>query len=283
MVQRRGRTGRMEEGRVIVLVTKGTRDEAYRWTAHHKENRMHRVLKELKTKFTLQKAPEQQSLQEFSKALKIYADTREKGSGVIKFLVDQGIDIHMQNLDVGDFLLSERIGIERKEIKDFVDSLLDKRLLSQVKALKETFERPLIIIEGTDDIYSVRKVHPNAIRGMLAWIAIDMKVPILYTKDFRDTAELLITIARREQEERDGEFSIRGEKKPLSTKELQEFIVAGLPGVGTQLAQNLLKEFGSVKNVMNASEEELKDVENIGKKKATEIRKVLDDEYKEKN
>ncbi|MDP3728117.1 MAG: DEAD/DEAH box helicase [bacterium] len=282
-VQRRGRTGRMEKGRVIVLVTKGTRDEAYRWTAHHKENRMHRVLKELKNKFTLQKKPEQQSLQEFSKSLKIYADAREKGSGVIKYLVDQGVDIRMQNLDVGDFIVSEKVGVERKEIKDFVDSILDKRLLHQVKALKETFEKPLLIIEGTDDLYSVRKVHPNAIRGMLAWIAIDMKVPIIYTKDFRDTAELLIILARREQEERDGDFSIRGEKKPLSTKELQEFIIAGLPGVGTHLAQNLLKEFGSVHNIINASEEELKDVENIGKKKATEIRRIIDEEYKEKD
>src|SRR3989338_6903785 len=220
-VQRRGRTGRMEKGKVIVLVTKGTRDEAYRWTAHHKENRMHRVLKDLKQKFTLQRPQEQQSLQGFNQKLKIYADSREKGSGVIKYLVDQNIDVRMQNLDVGDFLVSEKVGVERKEIRDFVDSIIDKRLLSQVKALKETFEKPLLVIEGTDDLYSVRKVHPNAIRGMLAWIAIDMKIPILYTKDFRDTAELLIILARREQEDKDGEFSIRGERKPLSVKELQ--------------------------------------------------------------
>src|SRR3989338_7990994 len=220
-VQRRGRTGRMEKGKVIVLVTKGTRDEAYRWTAHHKENRMHRVLKDLKQKFTLQRPQEQQSLQSFNQKLKIYADSREKGSGVIKYLVDQNIDVRMQNLDVGDFLVSEKVGVERKEIRDFVDSIIDKRLLSQVKALKETFEKPLLVIEGTDDLYSVRKVHPNAIRGMLAWIAIDMKIPILYTKDFRDTAELLIILARREQEDKDGEFSIRGERKPLSVKELQ--------------------------------------------------------------
>jgi len=282
-VQRRGRTGRMEKGKVIVLVTKGTRDEAYRWTAHHKENRMHRVLKDLKQKFTLQRPQEQQSLQSFNQKLKIYADSREKGSGVIKYLVDQNIDVRMQNLDVGDFLVSEKVGVERKEIRDFVDSIIDKRLLSQVKALKETFEKPLLVIEGTDDLYSVRKVHPNAIRGMLAWIAIDMKIPILYTKDFRDTAELLIILARREQEDKDGEFSIRGERKPLSVKELQEFIVAGLPGVGTQLAQSLLKEFKTVSNVMNASEETLQNVEKIGKKKAVDIRKILDENYKEKD
>jgi len=279
-VQRRGRTGRMEKGRVIVLVTKGTRDEAYRWTAQHKESRMHRILKDLKSKLTLSK-PKVTTLTEFSKSLKIYADARERGSGVIKYLADKGIDVRMQNLDVGDFLLSEKVGIERKEVRDFVDSILDKRLLHQVKALKETFERPVLIIEGTDDIYAVRKVHPNAIRGMLAWIAVDMKVPILYTKDFRDTAELLITIARREQEEKDGDFSIRGEKKPLSTKELQEYIVSGLPGVGAQLAQSLLKEFRSITGVINASEDRLQEVEKIGKKKAAEIRRILEEEYKE--
>jgi Fanconi anemia group M protein len=39
-VQRRGRTGRQKEGRVITLITKNTRDESYRWVAHHKEKRI---------------------------------------------------------------------------------------------------------------------------------------------------------------------------------------------------------------------------------------------------
>lgn len=280
-VQRRGRTGRMEEGRVVILVTKGTRDETSRWTAHHREKKMHVVLKDLKAKLHLGRKSEP-TLADFLKKIKIYADAREKGSGIIKYLVDQNVDVHVQNLNVGDFLVSERVGVERKEVRDFVDSLLDKRLMHQVRALKDTFACPLLIIEGTDDLYAVRNVHPNALRGMLAWIAIDMKVPILSTKDAQDTAELLITLARREQEENDKDFSIRGERKPLSTKELQEYVVSGLPGVGPQLAKNLLREFRSVKGVCTASEEELQDVENIGKKKATEIRRILDEEYKEK-
>ncbi|MSR86241.1 hypothetical protein EXS74_02505 [Candidatus Woesearchaeota archaeon] len=63
---------------------------------------------------------------------------------------------------------------------------------------------------------------------------------------------------------------------------MQEFIVAGLPGVGTQLAQSLLKEFKSITKIVTASEQELQDVDKIGKKKAGEIRKVLDEEYIEK-
>ena len=50
-IQRRGRTGRQEKGKVIILVTKDTRDEGYRWSAHHKEKRMHRILKDLKKRF----------------------------------------------------------------------------------------------------------------------------------------------------------------------------------------------------------------------------------------
>ena len=53
-IQRRGRTGRRYEGKVAVLVTRDTRDEAYLYSARRKERRMHmeldRLRKELKQK-----------------------------------------------------------------------------------------------------------------------------------------------------------------------------------------------------------------------------------------
>ena len=280
-VQRRGRTGRLEDGKVLVLVAKGTRDEAYRWTAFHKENRMHRVLQGLKSKLSLKK-PQEITLDQFAKKkkLKIYADSRERSSGAVKYLVDKGVEVSMETLDVGDFILSGRVGVERKEVRDFVDSLIDKRLLQQVQGLKKSYERPLLIIEGSEDIFSVRKVHPNAIRGMLAWIVVDMKVPVVYTKDFRETSEFLMTIAKREQEENTKDFGIRGERKPLSDTELQEYIMSGLPGVGPSLAKSLLKKFKTVENIVNASEDELKNVDKIGSKKASEIKRILKKEYK---
>ncbi|MBT4174784.1 DEAD/DEAH box helicase [archaeon] len=277
-IQRRGRTSRHKEGKLKVLVTKGTRDEAYRWSAHHKEKRMYTVLKDLKSKLSL--GVKQEKLSSFDSKLKIYADSRERGSAVIRNLVEKGVDVKVQNLEVGDFLVSERVGIERKEVRDFVDSLIDKRILHQLKMLKDNFEKPVLIIEGVEDIYSVRKVHANAIRGMLAYIAVGLGIPIVNTKDFRDTVDFLVAVAKREQEDSKKEFGIRGERKPLTLKEQQEFVVSGFPGVGPTLAKGLLSEFGSVKNVISASEAELTDVEKIGKKKAKEIRKVLDEEYK---
>jgi ERCC4-related helicase len=43
-IQRRGRVGRQKIGRIVLLITRGTRDEAYYWAARHKEKSMHKTL-----------------------------------------------------------------------------------------------------------------------------------------------------------------------------------------------------------------------------------------------
>lgn len=54
-IQRRGRVGRKKIGRVVFLVTKNTRDEAYLWSAYQKEKRMKRTLYKMKHKDGLEK------------------------------------------------------------------------------------------------------------------------------------------------------------------------------------------------------------------------------------
>ena len=279
-IQRRGRTGRHEKGRVIVLMAKNTRDEGYRWAAHHKEKRMYRNLEDLKRKIKLQSGRKEEALTSFlkEKKIKIFADYREKGSGVIKEIADMEIDLKLESLSNADYLLSSRVGVEFKTVQDFVDSLMDGRLLEQIKNLKNNFERPLVVVEGIEDIYSVRNVHPNAIRGMLATIAVSYGIPILFTKNFKETASLLQLIAKREQEET-GSFNIHGSKKPMSIKELQEYIISSLPGVGIMLARPLLKEFKTIKNVVNAEQKDLEKIEKIGPKKAKQINEIVNREY----
>ena len=280
-IQRRGRTGRHAEGKVIVLMTKNTMDEGYRWSAHHKEKKMYRNLENLKRKLVLTQSTKEEKITNYMKEskIKIFADYREKGTGVLKELIEQDIELKLDSFPNADYILSSRVGVEFKTVHDFVESIIDGRLLQQVKNLKNNFERPLLIIEGTDDIYSVRNVHANAIRGMLAAITVDFGVPVLYTKNVKDTALMLKTIAKREQEEIGVDFNVHPEKKNLSIKEQQEYIVSSLPGVGTALARPLLKYFKSVKNVVNAEQKQLEEVEKIGKKKAEKIRDILDREY----
>ena len=283
-IQRRGRTGRHGQGKVVILMTKDTMDEGYRWSAHHKEKRMYRNLENLKGKLQFESRPQPpektlDQFQEEEQKLKVYADHREKGTGLIKELIELGIDVTLDTMDNSDYILSGKVGVEFKKVDDFVQSIIDGRLLTQIKNLKHNFERPLLVIEGIEDIYSVRNVHANAIRGMLAAITVNYGVPILSTKSPRDTALLFQVIAKREQEESSKDFSLHPQKKALSLGEQQEYVVSSLPGVGPGLSKPLLKHFGSVKNVMDATKKELEEVEMVGKKKAEKIRDILDREY----
>ncbi len=278
-IQRRGRTGRQEKGRVAIFMTKGTRDEAYAWSAKHKENRMVHVLEQMRKDLAFKLAPKQPTLAQFDTGIKIFADYREKTTGTVKELVELGVSIKLDMLQCADYVLSSRVGVELKTSADFVDSLIDGRLLEQLKTLKRSYERPLIIIQGTSDLYSMRNVHPNAIRGMLGTIAISYGIPILYAKDEKDSAALLLSIAKREQDGEKKDFAPHADRKPMTMKEQQEYLVSALPSVGPNLAKELLKHFGTVQSVFTSTEEDLQKVAGVGEKIAKLIRDISTQKY----
>ena len=280
-IQRRGRTGRLEKGEVTILMTAGTRDESYRWSAHHKEKSMYRHLEQLKKGLSLGENTPPTTLHKFiseEKMVAILADHREKDNKVVKELIDLGISVKTGQLETADYLVSGRVGVELKKVPDFVASIIDGRLLEQVRFLKQSFDKAVLIIEGEEDIYAVRKVHANAIRGMLSSIVLDFGVPVLYTKNPKDTAGLLAVMAKREQDH-SSDFSYH-ERKPRSMKEQQEFIVSSFPGIGTQTARTLLLYFGSIKGLVNASREELLALDGVGKKTAQMLLTLFGEGYK---
>ncbi len=172
----------------------------------------------------------------------------------------------------------QEIGIERKTQSDFINSIIDKRIINQLIVLKENFEFPLLIIEGSENLYELRDFHPNAIRGMLTSIALDYQVPIIHTKNHRDTAAHIAVIVKRLEKSK-RVLSLLTKRKPLTLKEQQEYIIESLPGIGPTIAKSLLARFGNVKNIINASEKDLQEVDKIGKKKSAEIKKVLEEIY----
>jgi ERCC4-related helicase len=284
-IQRRGRTGRQEKGLVTIFMTKGTRDVGYRWSAHHKEKRMHRILKEVKKNIAFRNIKKSNTkLTEYmngneNKGLTVYVDHREKGNPVIKELIDLGVNIKLEKLDTADYVLGSNVAVEFKAQDDFVDSLLDGRLFQQLKAMKSNFIKPVILVEGSRDLYSIRNIHHNSIRGMLSSIAVDFSVPIVYSKTFKESAAMLVAMAKREQEKSGKDFSFHGSRKPLSFKDQQEYIVGSFPSVGPSLAKELLKKFGTVEKIVNATEDELKEVDLVGEKKAKTIKDIVGKMY----
>jgi len=265
VIQRRGRTGRKMPGKVIILITKGTSDEGYYWSAKRKEKRMRSELEFLRSKLdknfedaeTLYKKQQdyknnQKTLKEYNNEeknkIRIKVDHREYRSNVVKNLAIKGVFIEPEQLDVGDYVLSSRIGVERKNVDDYLESLISKKLFKQIARLRDAYSRPILVLEG-ENLLTKRNINHNAIYGSLASITVDYGIPILTTKD------ALTVIAKREQREDKKPVGIRGEKTMMSLVERQQFLVEGLPNVSAVIAKRLLSYFGSIRDIANATEE----------------------------
>ena len=327
-IQRKGRTGRRHAGKVIVLVAKGTKDEAYYWSSRRKEQNMNTKMRQLSNnvsdagshipdgvsirgtsggvarvgmpdspggdgevgnidiagmddKPAVTSTGQKQIFDYDNEKPLVYVDQREIRSGVARALDSGGVDIILSTLEVGDYIVSNRVAIERKTDMDFLDSIIDKErnIFRQLSDLARTYERPVLIIEG-ENLYTGRQLHPNAIRGVLASIVTDFGVPILNTRDEAETAEMIGVIARREQEDKKRTPSLHGKKTAMTLKEQQEYIISAISNIGPAAAGKLLRHFKSVEAVMRADIDELMEVESIGKKTAQRIREVVGGEYK---
>ena len=211
--------------------------------------------------------------------IKIIVDSREAKSGIARELSQLDLEIVLQQITVGDFVLSSRVGVERKDVADFSQSIIDGRLFPQLIALKRSYPVPILIIEG-ETLYGHRAINPEAIRGAISTITLNFDIRIIWSRSTKDTARYLRNIANREQRKSDRTPSIRTEKAPIETSELLEFIIAGFPNINAVLAKRILDKFGTLENFFNASAEEIQEIKGIGKKIALEIKELLTATYK---
>ncbi len=209
-----------------------------------------------------------------SEEIKIFADNRE--NGVVISELERLCTIEKKNLPVGDYVCSDRAVVERKSESDFASSIMDGRLFSQIKELC-AYEKPILLIERNGSNFS--KIHPNAVRGALASLALDFNLPVIFSQSYIDTAGIIFQIAKREQVDERRVASIRPKSGLISTERRQEFIIAGLPNVSTVLARRLLSKFKTPQKVFSASEKELQEIEGIGEEKAKKISELLNSEY----
>jgi Fanconi anemia group M protein len=315
-IQRKGRTGRARAGRVVVLMAKGTRDEAYYWISDRKEKTMNRQMRDLSGQAqesrhveflprqlqitedpagpaghaghagpakkedalaALQNKEQKEADEPGKMPAKIFVDSRERE--MAKLLESLGLDVTVKNLEVGDYVVSDRVAIERKTAQDFVASIIDpqRNLFRQIADLARTYDRPVLILEGRD-LYT-RQMNAGSIRGAMASVAVDYGVPIIPTEDRDETAAVIALLARREMRE-GHEPKVHGHKTARTLKEQQEYLISAISSVGPAVAKNLLKHFGSVEKVMTASPEQLQEVEKVGPKIAQRIRELVGGEYK---
>ena len=204
----------------------------------------------------------------------IVIDKRENSS-FEKELSSLGAKIEWKQLELGDFLCSDKTVVERKTRSDFEASIIDRRLFNQLKQLKENYPNVIVIVEGEE---SAERVNRNALLGAYASIITDFGAGVFFTRNTKATSELVFAIAKHEQLG-NKDISMFAKRKTFTISQTQESIVEMFPMVGPKMAKKLLEYFGNLENIINASEDELLKIDGMGEKKAKVIRNVIEHHY----
>jgi DNA excision repair protein ERCC-4 len=202
----------------------------------------------------------------------IIIDTREKQSLVFSKLYSKKSLTNFEKLDIGDYLVGDTI-IERKTFSDLQASIIDKRLITQLKEMKK-YPKQILLLEGFIYNYSDSRINENAIRGLFLSISLDFKTPIIFTEDEEDTSKFLITLAKRYEKEK-VQTSDRQIKTAKNIEEQKRFILEGFPGIGPTTSKQLFEKFKTLHRIFNLEEKELIETKLLDEKKIKKFLELL--------
>ena len=156
---------------------------------------------------------------------------------------------------------------------DFEASIIDGRLFEQAQRLVQSYERVVLVVEGTAD---VDRVDRRALLGAYGALVSDMGISLFFTKNPAGTCELLSALARHDQLAKKLDLRVMAKPKCLTIEQYQRALIECLPQVGPSMAKKLLAYFGTPANILLADEKRLMEVGGLGPKKAKQIKRVLD-------
>ena len=204
----------------------------------------------------------------------VVIDDREP-AGFVQLFMDSGAkSVKVERLSVGDFVVNQHWVFERKTISDLCASLIDGRLFSQAAKMSKLAGHPVIILEGSSKDADKSHVSRESVQGALITLSVFFSIPVLRALDSEEIVRLIdYTVAQA------GRFQkssvLRHGYRPKRRKARQLYVLQGLPGIGRGRAEKLLETFGSIEEVVTADEDELADIDGIGKTTAKRIRDIL--------
>ncbi|MEO0282099.1 MAG: ERCC4 domain-containing protein [candidate division WOR-3 bacterium] len=206
----------------------------------------------------------------------VLADDRESKSNVCFYLKEFGANVSFKRLEVGDFLVSDNICIERKSSNDFINSIIDGRLFEQAENIKNNFKKGIIMIEGNN---ADGRITENALKASIATVIVKYDLDVLRTENEKETARMIYYIAKKEQEQGKS-VVIKGKRKGKQIDELQLQLLCSLPGISNGLSKKITEKFSNIKEFVNADQDEIRKIKGLGKTNAKKIYDIFNQEWK---
>ncbi|MEK6950888.1 MAG: ERCC4 domain-containing protein [Nanoarchaeota archaeon] len=179
-------------------------------------------------------------------------------------------ETQVSNFTPGDYLIGH-IALERKTTSDFLQSLFQKRLMEQLGRLKQCYPSSFLLLETFDLAYFQNSA---LLYSTILKIMLELNVRVIFTSTKEQSAQVILLLAGKQRQESTSAGVIIQKRKEVNLQFYPPLLLEKVPGVGRKRAQALLQRFATLRDVFQASEQELADVEGIGKKTASAIKSV---------
>ncbi|AAB91244.1 MULTISPECIES: ERCC4 domain-containing protein [Archaeoglobus] len=202
----------------------------------------------------------------------IFVDSREP-ERIVEKLKSLGLDVYVKRLEVGDYLIKHSIyevPVERKDVNDFISSIIDGRLFRQCHLLSSRYPLSILAVIGDiDEAVEERGISRSAVIGAMVSMAIKNAQGQVVPLVFKNEDDFCLALKSIDSRVSQGDLKILPRLKSHENPKIA--MLTAIPGIGEKKAEKLLDYFGSIQRIANASIAELKRVDGIGEKKAREI------------
>lgn len=217
----------------------------------------------------------------------VVVDVREFGSSLPSLLHGNSIEIIPSMLTVGDYVLSPHICIERKSIRDIIQSFKSGRLYNQAETMLNHYKYPMLLIEfDANKSFSLDPFadhssalaaasNPSDLQSKLVLLTLAFpRLKIIWSSSPFRTAEIFEEL-KKSQDEPDPIAAVNvglsaGEEageQSFNTTPLD--MLRAVPGVTAKNISRITLEVGSFAEVSNLAEEELDEL--VGMEKGRQI------------
>ncbi|XP_069591061.1 Fanconi anemia group M protein [Ranitomeya imitator] len=207
----------------------------------------------------------------------ILADSREilSGPDVITYLrTAHGCRVDICSLGGCDYIVSNRLSIERKSQSEFSHNANKSKLVDRIQHLHSMFERVCLIVEKdrvkpgeTSRLFQRTKYFDSTLSSLIS-----AGVQVLFSSGQEETARLLKDLAALEQRKNEG-ITVPTQVTGRQQEALNFYL--SIPNISHITALNLCHHFSSVRQMSNSSIDEIVSKGKVSKRKAEEIYRYL--------
>lgn len=211
-----------------------------------------------------------------SASRRVIVDLREFRSELPSLIHRRGISVQPVTIEVGDYILTPEICVERKSLNDLIGSLNNGRLYNQAQAMCRYYKRPVLLIEFNQNqpfclqgkhLPSSENTSQNFVSKLILLTMHFPRLRLLWCQSPYATAEIFDILKHGKEEPTVSEAQAVTEKELQDSGKSsdkynpapQDFLLH-MPGVSLKNYTLLMRKFTSLADMFKASQEELSSV-----------------------